>query len=507
MTLSSQHHSGRNYYLTDPKSDKVQTHSSVLTPTRSNQDTAHVKDQSQEAGWFHWHDPGTSKAEKKLIFKMDWFLLSYGCLCFFIKQLDGNNVSNAYVSGMKEELGFGPGNELSWMNTFFNVGQIIGGPWANLIISVVRPRYWLTGCLLTWSLFVLFLYKCNTAQQFYALRFCCGLFESAAWPGILWVLGSWYKKSELARRSSLFVMSGALGQMFSGYLQSALFKGMQGKGGLSAWRWLFIFDFILSIPVVIYGLIFFPDTPHTTQAFYLTEWERKKAMQRIEQDGRAPTGKFDLTVFRRIFTSWQLYTFSMAWLFWSLTAGSYIMQFFQAWLKAENYPVTKINNIPTSMGAVNVVFMILTGFVTDKLGRPGPVAIFLGTLLAFCYIVFVIWDVPTGLKMAAFILSGCYGSFSPLLAGWANSVCGNDQQLRAFVIGFMRSFGDGIVTPYQQYLFPSSKAPQFKESHSWSSGLVFVILLTLMCGFGIDLVQRYAEKAGKVAEADEEAGS
>lgn len=186
---------------------------------------------------------------------MDWFLLSYGCLCFFIKQLDGNNVSNAYVSGMKEELNFGPGNELSWMNTFFNIGQIVGGPWVNLVISVVRPRYWLTGCLMTWSVFVLFLYKCNTAQQFYALRFCIGLFEAAAWPGIQYVLGSWYKKSELARRSSLFVMSGVLGQMFSGYLQSALYKGMQGKGGLSAWRWLFIFDFILAVPVVIYGLV------------------------------------------------------------------------------------------------------------------------------------------------------------------------------------------------------------------------------------------------------------
>lgn len=70
------------------------------------------------SGWFHWHEPGTSKEEKRLIFKLDWFLLSYSCLMFFVKQLDGNNVTNAYASGMSEELGFGPGNELSWMNTY-----------------------------------------------------------------------------------------------------------------------------------------------------------------------------------------------------------------------------------------------------------------------------------------------------------------------------------------------------------------------------------------------------
>ena len=209
----------------------------------------------ERRGWFHWHEPGTSKQEKRLIFKLDWFLLSYGCLCFFNKYLDQTNISNAYVSGMQEELGFGKGNELSWMNTYFNIGYIIGGPLSNLVITVVAPRIWLPTCMTAWSVFVLFLYKCNTAPQFYALRFFIGFFESAAFPGIHYVLGSWYKKSELARRSSLFVISGVLGQMCSGYLQSALYNGMEGKGGMSSWRWLFIFDFILAIPIAIYGFV------------------------------------------------------------------------------------------------------------------------------------------------------------------------------------------------------------------------------------------------------------
>lgn len=227
----------------------------ICSASASIKDLQKLQEHEERSGWLHWHAPGTTKEEKRLILKLDWFLLSFGCLCFFVKQLDGNNVSNAYVSGMKEDLNFGPGNELSWMNTYFNVGQIIGGPIVNLIITVVRPRFWLPSCLAIWSLFVLFLFKCNTAEQFYALRFCIGLFESAANPGIHYVLGCWYKKSELARRSSLFVMSGVLGQMFSGYLQSALYSGMQGKGGLAAWRWLFIFDFMLAIPIAIYGFV------------------------------------------------------------------------------------------------------------------------------------------------------------------------------------------------------------------------------------------------------------
>lgn len=33
---------------------------------------------------------------------------------------------------------------------------------------------------------------------------------------------------------------------------------MNGRLGLAAWRWLFILDFLISVPVVILGLIICP---------------------------------------------------------------------------------------------------------------------------------------------------------------------------------------------------------------------------------------------------------
>jgi ACS family pantothenate transporter-like MFS transporter len=49
-----------------------------------------IAQEPTQAGWFHWHEPGTSKEEKKLIFKLDWFLLSFSCLTFFLKQVGSN---------------------------------------------------------------------------------------------------------------------------------------------------------------------------------------------------------------------------------------------------------------------------------------------------------------------------------------------------------------------------------------------------------------------------------
>jgi ACS family pantothenate transporter-like MFS transporter len=58
-------------------------------------------------------------------------------MCFFIKYLDQTNIANAYASGTSDDLGFGPGNESSWMKTYFNIGLILGGPVSNLALTVV----------------------------------------------------------------------------------------------------------------------------------------------------------------------------------------------------------------------------------------------------------------------------------------------------------------------------------------------------------------------------------
>ncbi|KAH7350082.1 permease of the major facilitator superfamily [Plectosphaerella cucumerina] len=449
---------------------------------------------SRKLNFFHWHDAATSREEKHFLFKLDFYLLTYACLSFFVKMLDQTNVTNAYSSGMAEDLAFGPGNELSWMNTYFQIGTLIGSPFGNLVMSKVRPRYWLPFCMATWSFFVLFLYKCNTAPQFYVMRFFIGFWESSAWPGIHYLLGAWYLKSEIGRRSALFVISSILGQMFSGYLQAALFSGMDGKLGLAAWRWLFIFDFIIGIPVIIYGICVIPDTPHKTKAFWLNDWERQHACDRIESEGRKPIGKLDWTVFRRIFTSWQVYAFSLGFMLWQLTCAGYTIQAFTIYLRKQGYAIVDVNNIPTAQPAFNVLVMFTTGWVSDKLRDRRPAFLVIGTLLTVCYAVMTAWYVPHGVRIFFFILIGVYGSFTPLMAGWINEACGGDDEKRGFILGFTMSVGGAVQIPFQQLQWPSSLAPAYRETHGWASALVFVVALTLWTGFGISFVQKWAQK-------------
>jgi ACS family pantothenate transporter-like MFS transporter len=59
--------------------------------------------------------------ERKLVQKLDFFILTFCCLMYFLNYLDRTNLNNAYVSGMREELDF-KGNQLNQINTVFTVG-------------------------------------------------------------------------------------------------------------------------------------------------------------------------------------------------------------------------------------------------------------------------------------------------------------------------------------------------------------------------------------------------
>lgn len=63
-----------------------------------------------------WGKPAATRAERTLIVKLDFVILSFCCLMYWVNYLDRMNLNNAYVSGMKEDLGF-KGKELNVINT------------------------------------------------------------------------------------------------------------------------------------------------------------------------------------------------------------------------------------------------------------------------------------------------------------------------------------------------------------------------------------------------------
>lgn len=129
-----------------------------------------------------------------------------------------------------------------------------------------------------------------------------------------YVLGSWYKRTELGKRTAIFACAAYVGTMISGYLQSAVLAGLNGTGGLAAWRWVFIIDGLITIVVALLGLLVFPDTPEQTTAFYLSADERARCVERMLEDGRCERSEFTWDLVGRAARSWQLYVLTVLWM-------------------------------------------------------------------------------------------------------------------------------------------------------------------------------------------------
>lgn len=72
-----------------------------------------------------WDTLDKPPKERRFLFKLDAALLTFASLGYFIKYLDQININNAFVSGMKEDLGL-DGNQLNYMQTCWTVGYVIG---------------------------------------------------------------------------------------------------------------------------------------------------------------------------------------------------------------------------------------------------------------------------------------------------------------------------------------------------------------------------------------------
>ena len=71
--------------------------------------------------------------------------------------------------------------------------------------------------------------------------------------GAQFILGSWYKKSELGIRAAVFCVLGQLGTMSGSWIQAGLLATLAGKGGLPAWKWIFIIVSVMTVPVALFG--------------------------------------------------------------------------------------------------------------------------------------------------------------------------------------------------------------------------------------------------------------
>ncbi|KAG0647463.1 Pantothenate transporter liz1 [Hyphodiscus hymeniophilus] len=403
----------------------------------------------------------SAPGEGKLVQKIDFFILTFCCLSYFMNYLDRSNLTAAYVSGMKTDLKF-HGNQFNVINTCFTVGYTVGQVPSNIALRYIRPRYFFPGMMLAWA----GLTMCSAAAQhprdLMAIRFFQGIAESSTFVGTHYILGAWYTETELGKRSGLFTSSGLAGTMFGGFLQTAIHSGLNGTGGLAGWRWLFIIDGLITIPIALYGLFLFPDTPRSTKAPYLSDHERALAISRIPDEKEALPLNFSFLL--KVLSSWQWYGFVMLWVIAGETESFSSNSLISLWLqKKGGYTVSQLNDYPTGVPAVGIVSTLFWATLTDYYGgKRYLVGYFITVVGLVTSIMILVAGSQNTVSFVAYYLAGTVYACQATFFAWANDAMRfQDETFRGVVLASMNMMSNAVNAWWSIIFYGATYAPYF----------------------------------------------
>ncbi|TGZ85330.1 MFS general substrate transporter [Ascodesmis nigricans] len=423
-----------------------------------------------------WGDAPPTKEEKKLLIKIDFFILSFCCLAYFANYLDRANINNAYVSGMKEDLDM-HGNQITKVMVVFTCGYIAGMLPNNIALLKFPPRFWFPFTIVAWGVLTLGQYAVTSITQVYVIRFFQGFFEASSFAGTHYILGSWYTESELAKRSGIFTASGLAGTMFSGFLQSAIHKSMDGLQGLAGWRWLFIIDFCITVPIALYGFLIFPDTPETTRAFYLTAKEKTLSRTRLPEK---PETKLSWDIFKRVLGRWHFWMFSILWAITGEVESFSTNNLFGLYLADQGYTIAQRNNYPMGVAAVGIVGTITAAIYVDFTKKHWHIGIFCAFIGILTSILVLLYR-PERLVYIGYYIAGLVYCTQAVFFAWANVVCYNDREERSIVLASMNLASNAVNAWWPIVFYSANFAPRFTRGMWAMIGVSIALAIWTVC--------------------------
>ncbi|WWC95044.1 hypothetical protein V866_001896 [Kwoniella sp. B9012] len=424
-----------------------------------------------------------SDAERKLVFKLDCFMLTAMTIGWWLKNLDQNNLANAYVSGMKEDLNI-QANQYTYMGTIYNAVVAAMQIPSSFIVMKVRPSLFLALCEIGWGVFTFAQAGAKSYQAMYGFRFCIALFESFYYPIGFFILGSWYTRPELAKRIGLWFIAGPAGSAFSGFLQAAIYKNLDGVLGRAGWSWLYIVCGAMTVPCGFLLLFLVPDFPENTKVWYLNDEEKALAKKRVARNGAQPMkGKINGTVILSALKDWK---------FWILVPFYCIYGFavqngtqFGVYLKAFKYSVTLRNVLPSAMYIVQIPCILIYCYISDRTTRIQRGWIMLGPLIwgIFPTAVLAFWGHSNSLRVFAFMVNGSL-YITPVFYAWVAEMCGHKTELRAFITGCTSCLFYAFNAWLPAIVFLQTDGPRFKKGFRTTfsccvASVVFVIVIIL----------------------------
>ncbi|KAL4900396.1 hypothetical protein BDW74DRAFT_170804 [Aspergillus multicolor] len=415
--------------------------------------------------------------EKRLKRKLDVRLMLCVWIIFVMNYLDRNNISAAKVAGIQQSLSLNSTQYATAVALLF-AGYVLMQIPSNIFLAHLRPSIYIPTVMAAWGMLSALVGASQNAGGLYALRFLLGFVEAAFYPGALFLISSWYKRSEMGVRSAFLFSGSQLGSAFSGLIGAGITGGLNGARGLESWRWIFIIEGSATVFIAIFALFILPNYPSNTS--WLSPEERAVAEWRLISDaGQVDEDNEDWSYgFKMAFKDWRLYVFALTFL--CIQVASATSNFFPTVVKTLGFSTvnTLLLTVPPYM--LGLVVSIANNWSADRFQNSsfhamGPmVAAILGFVVAAA-------TLNTGARYFAMVLmvAGGHGSNAVVLA-WTQKTMLRPRIKRASAVAFVNAFGN-LAQIFSSYFYPDSSAPRYVIAMAANSAFSLAVIVLALC--------------------------
>jgi ACS family pantothenate transporter-like MFS transporter len=233
----------------------------------------------------------------------------------------------------------------------------------------------------------------------------------------------------------------------------------------------------MGLPFGIFGLMYFPNVPESTNAPYLSKEEIQLALDRLPPKKDWGHDISIKSLIKRLFTSPDVYILTAYSAIGCALEAIVLQGLFLLWMKANNerFPNHATTTYPLGIQAVSIVSNIGAGYVIDLTNRRIPMVILAGVLQLVVAILLLIPALPTAGVFFAFYLAGTSYIVNPIIYGWASVICqrGGDDALRSVILYIMSMVQSVLYTFWGITLYPATDAPYWKKGYITMIVVVF----------------------------------
>ncbi|OJJ63174.1 hypothetical protein ASPSYDRAFT_41935 [Aspergillus sydowii CBS 593.65] len=443
---------------------------SVAARTVNSEDPATSEHNNDEgpsipAEWEH--------LESRIRRKADLRLCSIAGILCSLNLLDSGILASASVTTLLDDLDL-KGQRYSVSIFIFTVATVVFQLPCTVAVRWFGPRTWFACITFCFGLITLCTAFVQTWRQMIAVRILLGICMSGIYPGLTYLVSTWYTRQEQQLRFA-FLQSGEVAALATGYIVNYGLNQLHGKAGLEGWRWMYLVQGLITCVIGIITYWWIVDFPENARGsfYFLTETEAKIAVQRIQADrGDVALDPFEWRKVLVNFTDPKLYGFACMYFLLNIvsTALNYFLpQILESGMGFSSNESILLSTPPYYWSVIPVLFTSLIGDIYRIRGA-------LITFNALCLIAgYLMFGLPTSAQVTVryigtFLATGAYVSnWAALNAFMANNVVG--QWKRATTAAAVAAC-NGLGSIAGSYIVRQQEAPGYQTAVWVSIGYV-----------------------------------